>query len=303
MVDVVGVGANSLDFVYQLPAYPLPDSPTAKLRIRRHLLSPGGQVATALCTCASLGLRTRYVGTVGDDANGARLLEALTGRGVDTSGAIARHAANPYAVILLDDRGERVVLWDRDPALRLAPGDVPDAAFAGARVVHVDDVDVEASIDVATRASAAGARVTSDIEQVTPRTRALIDAVSVAIFDEHVTSALVPGASLDDALRSLRTRPDQWLCVTQGRRGATLLAGDRLYTAGAYTVPVVDTTGAGDVFRGGFIHALLRGDAPDAVLRAANAAAAVSCTRLGAIGGVPTLDEVEALIARAGPAA
>lgn len=298
MVDVVGIGTNSLDFVYQLPAYPLPDSPTAKLRISHHVLSPGGQVTTALCTCASLGLRARYVGAVGDDTNSAQLLEALRQRGVDTAQVVRRRAPNRYAVILLDDRGERVILWDRDPALALAPGDIPDAAFADARVVHLDDVDVEASIDVATRARAAGQIVTSDIEQVTPHTRALIDAVTVAIFDEHVTAGLVPGAPLEDALRTLRTRDDQWLCVTQGRRGATLLAGDRFHTAGAYAVPVVDTTGAGDVFRGGFIHALLRGDAPDAVLRYANAAAAVSCTRLGAIGGVPTPGEIAALLAR-----
>jgi sugar/nucleoside kinase (ribokinase family) len=58
----------------------------------------------------------------------------------------------------------------------------------------------------------------------------------------------------------------------------------------------VDTTGAGDVFRGAFIRALLRGEAPDAMLRFANAAAALSCTRLGAIGGVPSLEEVERLL-------
>jgi sugar/nucleoside kinase (ribokinase family) len=61
-------------------------------------------------------------------------------------------------------------------------------------------------------------------------------------------------------------------------------------------VDVVDTTGAGDVFRGAFIVALLRGDAPDAILRFANAAAALSCTRAGALGGVPTREAVEKLL-------
>ena len=59
----------------------------------------------------------------------------------------------------------------------------------------------------------------------------------------------------------------------------------------------VDTTGAGDVFRGGFIYALVHGQPIDQALRTANAAAAVSCTRLGALNGVPTLDEVNALLA------
>jgi sugar/nucleoside kinase (ribokinase family) len=67
---------------------------------------------------------------------------------------------------------------------------------------------------------------------------------------------------------------------------------DRFVHVPAYAVDVVDTTGAGDVFRGAVIYAMLRGDAPEELLRFANAAAAVSCTREGAMGGVPTLEEV-----------
>ena len=74
-----------------------------------------------------------------------------------------------------------------------------------------------------------------------------------------------------------------------------LLDGDQVYQAPAYPMPVVDTTGAGDVFRGAFIVALLRGDTPDRILRFANAAAAIACTRLGAIAGVPSLVEAQAL--------
>jgi sulfofructose kinase len=75
------------------------------------------------------------------------------------------------------------------------------------------------------------------------------------------------------------------------------LEGDRFYHAPAFTVHAVDTTGAGDVFRGGFIYALLEGLPMDQALRTANAAAAVSCTRLGALNGVPSLDEVRDLVA------
>ena len=71
MWDVVGVGANSVDYVYCLPEFPRPDSPAAKLRITRHAVLCGGQTATALCTCAAMGLRTRYVGATGNDSNGA----------------------------------------------------------------------------------------------------------------------------------------------------------------------------------------------------------------------------------------
>jgi sugar/nucleoside kinase (ribokinase family) len=72
-----------------------------------------------------------------------------------------------------------------------------------------------------------------------------------------------------------------------------LLERDRLHHVRAHDVETVDTTGAGDVFRGAFIYALLQGYAPVEILRFANAAAAISCTREGAIGSVPTLAEVE----------
>src|SRR5207248_685029 len=87
------------------------------------------------------------------------------------------------------------------------------------------------------------------------------------------------------------------LCVTLGEQGAMVLDGDRLYQEPAFKVHAVDTTGAGDVFRGGFIYALVHDQPIDQALRTANAAAAVSCTRLGALNGVPTLGEVQDLLA------
>ena len=295
--DVVGVGANSVDYVYCLPQFPQPDSAAAKLRIGRHLLSPGGQTTTALCTCAAMGLRTAYIGTISRDANGVRMREELTTRGVDISHATMRDGTNPYAVILIDERqGERVVLWDRDPTMRLDPRDVDAATIRGARLLHVDDVDEDAAIHAATIAREAGIPVTSDIEKVGARTEELIAAVTIPIFAEHVLQELTGEKDFERGLRKVRLKPDTtYACVTLGARGAMLLAGDTIYSAPRYKVDVVDTTGAGDVFRGGFITALLRGDGPEEILRFANAAAAVSCTRLGAIASVPSIADVARL--------
>jgi sugar/nucleoside kinase (ribokinase family) len=296
--DVLGVGASSIDSVYVLPETPVPDSPTAKLRISRQVTSPGGQTATVMATCASLGLHTQFVGTVGSDTNAATILEALRAQGVDTSSVIVRQAPSPYAVILIDERhGERIVLWHRDPAAALTASDLTALDVTTARLVHVDDVDVEAALFAAQAARRHGVPVTSDIEQAATA-RAMIDAVDVAILAEQVPAALVPGEAIDAALHRLQARPDQMVCATLGGRGALLLAGGEIYDVRGHAVDVVDTTGAGDVFRGAFIAALLRGDAPADVLRFANAAAALSCTRLGAIGGVPTEAEVRALLAR-----
>jgi sugar/nucleoside kinase (ribokinase family) len=302
--DVAGVGANSIDFVYRLPAYPRPDGPFSKLPISEHLICCGGQVTTALATCAGMGLSASYVGTLGSDEHGARMRDELRRRGIDTSHAITREAGSPFAVILLDDRdGERVVLWHRDARLALKPDEVSSEAIASARLVHVDDVDLDASLRAARLARAAGTPVTSDIERTTDDVRALVDAVTIPIFAEHVPAALTGEADPPAALARLRRPHHTMLCVTLGARGALLLAGAEVICEPGIVVKAVDTTGAGDVFRGAFIYALLRGDTPGNVLRFANAAAAISCTRVGAMSSVPTVADVAALAAKTTQAA
>jgi sulfofructose kinase len=296
-VDVIGVGANSIDYVYRLPAYPEREGPNAKMRISSHFLSCGGQVATALCTCVAMGLRAKYIGATGTDDNGRRIREELARRGVDMTDAVIRDIPNQFAVIMVDESaGERIVLWDREEGLVLRSRELPADVLAGARVVHVDDVDQEAAIAAAGIARKAGRIVTSDIDRVTPRTDALVAAVTIPIFAEHVPSAVTGEADVERALRRLRPLNDGVMCVTLGPRGAVLLEGDRFVEEPAFRVDAVDTTGAGDVFRGAFIAALLRGDRPREAMRFANAAAAVSCTRSGAINSVPTPAETAALL-------
>ena len=296
--DVVGIGECSIDYVYRLPALPMPGTPAAKIRISSHLVLPGGQVATTLATCAALGLTASYAGVVGDDENGTRIRQELESRGVNTQAAVIRSAPNRYAVILVDaSSGERIVLWERDARLNLSREELPADLIRSARVLHVDTVDEEAAIEAARIARDAGVAVTTDIDHVTSCTERLLDLATIAIFSEHVPRELTGEADHERALHGLRRRYDGWLCVTLGDRGSMLLEGERLHQVPAFEVTAVDTTGAGDVFRGAFIHAWLRGDAPAGILRFANAAAAISCTRPGALGGVPTPEEIRRFLA------
>lgn len=300
--DVIGVGANSVDYVNRLPAYPEPQGPFSKMRIQEQAVCCGGQTATALAACASLGLRTRYVGATGTDSNGKRIREEMARRGIDGTDGVIRDVPNQFAIILVDEQtGERIVLWDRDERLRLRPREVVPEAISAARLVHVDDVDQPAAIMAACIGRGAGLPVTSDIDRITDLTPELIAAVTIPIFAEHVPPGLTGLPDMEQALRRIRETHDGLLIVTCGAKGALALDGDRLIRSPGFPVTAVDTTGAGDVFRGGLIFALLRGWGTEESLRFANAAAAVSCTRLGAIDGVPSLAEVEQLITSARP--
>src|SRR3954454_24176808 len=217
--DVVGIGENSVDFVNLLPGYPQPYGPAAKMRIRERRVLCGGQMATAMCACASLGLRAKYVGVTGTDDNGRRIRAELRRRKVDLSDLVIRDVENRFAVILVDENtGDRIVLWDRDEGLRLRDQEIPRAALAATTVVHVDDVDDEVAVRAARLARAAGALVTSDIDRLTDRTEELAATVTHAIFAQHVPMTLTGLNDIEAALRRLRKTLDNVLVVTMGEQ-------------------------------------------------------------------------------------
>jgi sulfofructose kinase len=295
--DVVGIGENSVDRVYRVSGAAVPN---AKLATSAHHVSCGGQVTTTLAACAALGLRPAYVGTFGSDDDGARIRDAMTGARVDVSRSIVRDAPNRHAVIVVDERnGDRTVVWQRDPRLELRSEEIPIDLITRARLVHVDDLDEEASVTAARIAAGANIPVTSDIDRVTNRTIELMALSTAPIFSAHVPTELTGENDPERALRALRHGHAGWLCVTLGSRGAMLLEGDRLHHVPAFVVDAVDTTGAGDVFRAAFIYALLHNQGPADTLRFAAAAAAVACTREGAMTSVPALADVERMLGAA----
>ena len=118
--DVVGVGLNATDTLILVPHFP---AYGGKVPFEREVLSPGGQVASAMVTCARLGLRAKYIGTVGDDERGVIQLESLRASGVDLDDIeIRTNCPNQSAYILVDQAtGERTVFWNRDDCLRIDP--------------------------------------------------------------------------------------------------------------------------------------------------------------------------------------
>ena len=296
MFDVVGVGTNSVDEVLQLPlgTGALPMGGKARISDRRFLC--GGQTATVVAACTALGLRSGYVGAFGSDEHGKLIRRALTDRGVDVRDSIECDAPNRGAVILVDPMGTRTVLWHRSDRLTF-PLDKLRSTALRARIVHVDDDDGELAMNAAMAARDAGVTVTSDLEHLTEQVERLIALVTYPIFEQNLPVSMTGERDPERSLKKLRRLNGGVLVMTRGDQGSVALEGEAFHVAPAFTVKVVDATGAGDVFRAGFIYGLLQGWAVPDVLRFANAAAAVSCTRLGAIPSVPTLAEVQRFLA------
>jgi sugar/nucleoside kinase (ribokinase family) len=296
--DVAGLGLNSVDLVAVVAEYPALNS---KQRLQRVARLPGGQIATAMATCARLGWRARYIGRFGSDDLGAISRDSLEREGVDISASATMPGiTNQFAVILVDARtGERTVLWDRHPALNMEPADVPRDAVTSGRLLIVDCHQTAASAQAARYARAAGVPTIIDVEKVRPGIGDLLQNIDAIIAAEEFPTALTGHEHLGEALRIIgRESGASLVCVTLGAKGSLAWCNGREIVTPAFPVDCVDSTGAGDCFRGAFAAACLRvphGEIED-VLSYANAVAALNCRALGSRGGLPTSDEVEQLM-------
>ncbi|MAG68853.1 MAG: carbohydrate kinase family protein [Acidobacteria bacterium] len=300
--DVVGLGLNSVDLVAAIAGPLRPDGKHPAETMRR---VAGGQTATAMATCAKLGWRARYVGHFGGDDNGRFSESSLADAGVDVSACRRLPATtNQFAIIMVDRQsGQRTIVWQRDPALRMRTADVEAEAVTAGRVLLVDCAETEAATEAARFARGAGIPTIIDVERVRPKIEALLDEVDVIIAAQAFPSAFTGVPDLGRAMRELASRFDAALtAVTLGAEGSLALVGGQEIRSPGRPVDVVDTTGAGDAFRGGFIAGWLA-SGPQAevgdLLAYANAVGALNCRGLGARGGLPTAREVDALLGRA----
>lgn len=295
---MVGFGLNSIDLVGVVAEYPRCDT---KSRLQQFARLPGGQIATAVTACARLGWRARYLGSFGDDDLGQLSRDSLTQAGVDVSAArTAAGATNQFAIVLVDARsGARTVLWDRHPGLATDPASLPRSAVTSGRMLIVDCHETAAAAQAARCARQAGMPTVVDVEAVRPGVGDLLRQIDAIIAAQEFPSALTGYAETGRALEAMaREFAAPLVCATLGRDGSLARCGGREVRTRAFPVDCVDTTGAGDAFRGGFAAGCLRapeGEIED-VLSYANAVAALNCRALGARGGLPTPVEVEQLL-------
>src|SRR3954452_22549612 len=165
LFDVVGVGLNATDTLILVPKFP---AYAGKVAFSEEILSPGGQVASAMVACAELGLRVKYIGTVGDDERGRVQMESLRASGIDLDDVqVRRGCPNQTAYILIDEStGERTVLWRREECLRLEPEEIQPEMITSARMLHIDGHDTPAIARAASIAREHGIPVTVDVDTI-----------------------------------------------------------------------------------------------------------------------------------------
>ena len=254
--------------------------------MREVRVEPGGQVATALATCTRLGLTARYIGSVGTDDWGKKQLASLREENLDLYVREVAGARTQIAIILLEEGiGERTILWRRDPQLSYPAEQLRRELIVGARLLHLDGCDAAAALQAARWAREAGIPVVIDIDE-------LYDDSTQELL--RLADYLIASSDFAEDPRELAER---YGCpvvgITRGAEGAVFFNRGQLIRSPAFKVPVADTTGAGDVFHGGFIYGVLQGWNLEDVIRFANAVAAMKCMHLGARRGIPALSDAQ----------
>ena len=294
IVDVVGVGLNATDTLIRVPHFPALDS---KVRMIESVTRAGGEVASALAACQRWGLRTRYIGKVGDDAAGELQREEFARDGVEARVTTVPNCPSQSSFILVDESsGERTILWQRDPRVELVPEDLDRESIVRARLLHVTGSSTDAMSRAAKWAHEAGIPVTLDVDGVYPGVEVLLEDVDYLISSRTFPEKLTGDANLFTSLPSLAKKfRARLVAATLGREGVLAWADSRFHYCPAIRVPTLDTTGAGDIFHGGFIYGLLANWPLDRTLDFACAAAALNCTALGARAGIGALGEIDRL--------
>jgi sugar/nucleoside kinase (ribokinase family) len=294
MFDVVGVGLNAIDYLVGLRRFPVPGE---KLRMSVFAREGGGQVATALVALSRWGCRCKYVGNVGDDEHGRLSSLLLSREGVDLAHVrTVPGALSQFAVILVEEgTGERTILWDRDPQIRVLPEDLPLDEIRRARALLLDGHDVLPALTAAKAARIAGIPVVLDAEKVQEGTEELLSLCDHIVATAHFPALLFPGVPAEDGAREiLRCFGPKTSTVTLGPRGAYGCDSREEIFSPSIRVEAVDTTGAGDIFHAGFLYALLGGLPFREILDFANTAAGLSCRGMGGRAAIPTIEAIRA---------
>ena len=293
---MVGLGQASVDYLGRVPTFPNEDEKVELLDIQ---MQCGGPVATALVTLARLNVATAFMGSISNDPLGVEIQSDLKQEGVDVGALkVTPGFTSQLAFIaIIAEMGKRTIFWHRGSVPPLEPEDVNLGVFPNASFLHLDGLMIEASIEAARQAKARGAKVIMDAGTMRAGSQQLAALVDILIASERFAAPLVGvDARPETALTALHELGPELVIITLGPEGS--IGSDRRNTIRqrAFPVNAVDTTGAGDVYHGGYLYGLLQGWDMRRCMRFASAISALKCCHVGGRQGIPDLQAVESFL-------
>lgn len=312
MNDVVALGEVLVDFTYA-------GRSAAGMRLFEQ--NPGGAPANVLTALSRLGLKTAFIGKVGDDMHGLFLKQVLDGEGIDTGALLVdRDYFTTLAFVSLADNGERTFSFARKPGAdtMLRKEEVPEALIREAKIFHLGSLSLTnepaktATFFALETAKKAGCVISYDPnyraplwesrEKAMKGMRSVLPYADVIKLSDEETDLLTPYQEPEQAGKYLIENGAKAVVVTLGKKGACVVSREGCKYELAFPNKAVDATGAGDSFWGGVLYSLLHSGKRmeeiglsdlAAFAHFGNAVASLCVEKRGGIPAMPYLAEVQ----------
>ena len=298
-LDLVGLGMSVLDFIQIVPDFPKTEGVTQTVD---NQLMGGGPVPTALCMAGNLGAKVAIIDRIGADWQGELLCEEYQRYGVQTDDLVleAGKSTSMANVLVRERDGERHIVFSQGSFTPLKEEELPKPLLENCKVLHTNGRHWPACNDALDIAKQAGALISFDggAGRYQPKFDSLLEKVDILIVARDFAEKYMQSDQLEDQLSGLITKGASIAAITDGANGSWFASSDgEVFHQSAYPVEsVVDTTGCGDAFHGGFLYAFSHGWSLRESAAFASAVAAINATGLGGRGHLPTLAEVRQVI-------
>ena len=288
---VTGIGQCCWDFLASVDAYPPADSKQEVLQWEEQV---GGPVATALVALSRLGVECRFHGVIGDDGLGELIRGSLIAEGIDCSRLVVRPGSTSQRAFIAVEKGNasRTIFWQRPTGTPLSPNELPDDYLNNSRFLLLDGLMADVSLAAARGARKRGIPVMLDAGRLRPGMAELARICDYVVAGEQFVIDLGWDGKDESFAAIASSLGAPVVTVTCGVRGSLTWTERGGIRQPAFPVPVIDTTGAGDVFHGGYVYGLLQGWELSSALTFASAMAALKCARSGGRSGIPDLPQV-----------
>ena len=299
--DVVGVGCCAVD---TLGIYEGPIQEDQKMQVADMTRQGGGLVATGLVAVARLGGKGRYIGKLGDDDHAQFIIREFKQEGVDTSCVRIQRGASAIRTIgvINPAKGFRTLFYCLDDAPLLEPNEMDRDEVLAGKVLFVDGFQLKAAVQAAWWGREARRPVLMDAERTEAGNDEMADLATHVVASHRFAQSRVGDCEPAEAAQRLFKKlsahdPDKVVAVTAGSKGSYFVTREGEFHQPAFQVPIVDTTGCGDVFHGAFAYGIAKGMDLRKTAEFAAAVAALKCRKLGGRAGIPSLAETEEFLA------
>ena len=290
--DFVGLGFCSNDDLSLLPEIPF----DSKVKIIPHTIQGGGPAATSTVAAARLGMSAGFIGVVGDDDAGKRILSDFESEKVSTEAMVVRRGKTSAVAYCWIDQptGKRSVAWERGDAPELEASDVSLDLVAKAKILHIDGHNPVGALAAAKKARECGVLVNFDAGTMRDGVAELLPYADILIASEAFARGWTKRENLEDALKVLAEYGAKVVGCTMGAEGSMVYADGGFIKCPTFNhIKPVDTTGCGDVFHTGFAVRYLETRDLYECQRFGAAVSSLKCLKLGGRAGIPTRAQVD----------